>query len=435
MSALDVRAIDRSAAKKADFPAAAQQFRVVIDEAAFDHTVERGGAQTDREVGGVLVGEVCCDAHGPWVHVKGTIDALHADEKGAELTFTHDTWDHIHKEMDARFAGSGDTIVGWWHTHPGFGVFLSDRDQFICQSFFNLPFQIALVYDPKSREHGVFAWRDARPERLRRYWIGERENLWDGDRPKETSALRDPWADAPALTPSASTAALRTGRAPGGEEGEPPLTMSTVGIGALILVLAAGFAGYMLGSRGASPDAPPKDALAAQVEKALGELDTELLGVVRSVIEDKQVVEPLARALAELSKAKKGVAALSDGADEAKVKAVTEPLDKALATLAKVAKDQQKARELLAVVEAKARGRRSKAETLAKEVGYQKSALGQLYLEVAKDVAAAGDKDRAKRLLEAAAVVDPGGHARYEKALKAFLPDATLPQIKREAAK
>src|SRR5205823_14675631 len=113
-----------------------------------------------------------------YLRIDATIDALHAEEKGAELTFTHATWEHIHKEMDSRHHDK--RVVGWYHTHPGFGVFLSDRDQFIHRSFFNLAFQVAFVYDPKSHEHGLFVWHDNEVWRARRYWIGAREQVWDG---------------------------------------------------------------------------------------------------------------------------------------------------------------------------------------------------------------------------------------------------------------
>ena len=183
MSALDVRQIGEVGLKKGRAPAVKQELRILIAEKAFDEAVARGEKDGTREVGGVLVGELLRDDAGPFLRVDATIDALHADEKGAELTFTHATWEHINKEMDSTHADR--KIVGWYHTHPGFGIFLSDRDEFIHSSFFDQPFQIALVYDPKSREHGVFAWHEGRPTRCRRYWIGEREHTWDGTRAAE----------------------------------------------------------------------------------------------------------------------------------------------------------------------------------------------------------------------------------------------------------
>jgi hypothetical protein len=38
-------------------------------------------------------------------------------------------------------------------------------DLFIQDNFFNLPWQTALVYDPKSGEEGAFIWRNGRPVR------------------------------------------------------------------------------------------------------------------------------------------------------------------------------------------------------------------------------------------------------------------------------
>ena len=62
--------------------------------------------------------------------------------------------------MDSRFAHL--TIVGWYHTHPDFGVFLSDRDRFIHEHFFAHPGQIAHVIDPIRKTEGVFVWREGK---------------------------------------------------------------------------------------------------------------------------------------------------------------------------------------------------------------------------------------------------------------------------------
>src|ERR1043165_6842396 len=189
MSAVDVRAIDESDLKKEKAPSAKTEYRVFLSKEAFDRAVERGAADTTREIGGMLVGNVYKDEFGPYLKIDTTIDALHADEKGAELTITHDTWDHINKEMDTKHKDK--KVVGWYHTHPGFSVFLSDRDQFIQNSFFNLPFQVAFVYDPKSREHGMFTWHDNEIRRARRYWVGAKEQTWDGNRTSGAPEKKD----------------------------------------------------------------------------------------------------------------------------------------------------------------------------------------------------------------------------------------------------
>jgi proteasome lid subunit RPN8/RPN11 len=109
----------------------------------------------DREVGGVLVGQP--SPRGETPYVSGAIPALKCEEKRATLTFTQDAWEHIHRVLDHQHVG--DQIVGWYHSHPGFGIFLSDHDLFIHHHFFSGPSQIAVVVDPQSRTEGVFWWR------------------------------------------------------------------------------------------------------------------------------------------------------------------------------------------------------------------------------------------------------------------------------------
>jgi len=110
----------------------------------------------DREVGGVLVGRI---ERGAAPVVTGAIPALSADERRATLTFTQDAWEHIHRTLDCDFSAA-ERIVGWYHSHPGFGIFLSEHDLFIHRNFFSGRSQIALVVDPIGMTEGVFAWRD-----------------------------------------------------------------------------------------------------------------------------------------------------------------------------------------------------------------------------------------------------------------------------------
>ncbi|HEU4731462.1 MAG TPA: hypothetical protein VFT22_26390 [Kofleriaceae bacterium] len=307
MSALDVRSISEKDLRKQPCPATRQEFRVFLSEDAFDHAVARGDSDTTREIGGVLVGEVLRDDAGPYLRIDGTIDALHAEEKGAELTFTHATWEHIHKEMDGKHQDK--RVVGWYHTHPGFGVFLSDRDQFIHKSFFNLPFQVALVYDPKSREHGVFTWHDNEVWRARRYWIGPREQVWDGPRIKtDQSAV------------STRKAARPDDREPdgkpaeAGEAREPREEMSLSGslgpmiVIGLVLLLLGGFVGHWFGAGSASEllaEAQLEIAKAkvegAQTEAAM--LQVNLVDVLRNTLGDEELRRPVAQAIDALDRA------------------------------------------------------------------------------------------------------------------------------------
>ncbi|HEY3267032.1 MAG TPA: LysM peptidoglycan-binding domain-containing protein [Armatimonadota bacterium] len=125
-------------------------------------------AQTDttRELGGVLLGELRTDGPRPLVRVTAAIEAKHTEAVSTSVKFTHATWDDIHRVKDEQYPGL--KIVGWYHTHPGFGIFLSRWDLFIQHNFFNLPWQIAYVVDPIGKTRGFFRWEDGKVERADR---------------------------------------------------------------------------------------------------------------------------------------------------------------------------------------------------------------------------------------------------------------------------
>ena len=84
----------------------------------------------------------------------------------------HEAWRHINRIKDKHFPDH--TLVGWYHTHPGFGVFLSEMDLFIQRHFFDQPFQVAVVIETKAREEGCFVWKRGEPSPLAQYWVGSR---------------------------------------------------------------------------------------------------------------------------------------------------------------------------------------------------------------------------------------------------------------------
>jgi proteasome lid subunit RPN8/RPN11 len=129
------------------------------------------------EVCGVLIGS----ENGSSVEIEACIAGLNATQAGTHVTFTQDTWEHIYKVKDRDYPEQ--RIVGWYHSHPGFGVFLSDHDTFIHKNFFGSPRQVAWVYDPHSDEEGCFGWTDGRIERLPKISLVDRRG---GEKAEET---------------------------------------------------------------------------------------------------------------------------------------------------------------------------------------------------------------------------------------------------------
>ncbi|MBX3417287.1 MAG: Mov34/MPN/PAD-1 family protein [Pirellulaceae bacterium] len=176
-----------------------QDLRIYVDLDVMRELEDHAFSNTQVELGGVLMGRQLVDGAGvPFVVVEDSIRAQHYEATRGSFKFTHDTWRQITEDRQ-RLPGTMK-MVGWYHTHPGWGVFLSGMDDFICQNFFNQPLDLALVIDPCQNDRGWFQWTTEgttrrcesffliahrhREEELREYIEGlnERETMKSGMR-------------------------------------------------------------------------------------------------------------------------------------------------------------------------------------------------------------------------------------------------------------
>jgi proteasome lid subunit RPN8/RPN11 len=135
---------------------------VVVDSEVVRKIRQHARSSSKTEICGVLIGR----DRDLRVEVTALVEGENADQAGAHVTFTQDTWEHIYAVKDKEFPN--ERIVGWYHSHPGFGIFLSEHDTFIHKNFFSSPGQIAWVFDPISDEEGCFGWVDDQIQRLTR---------------------------------------------------------------------------------------------------------------------------------------------------------------------------------------------------------------------------------------------------------------------------
>ncbi|MEM1550297.1 MAG: Mov34/MPN/PAD-1 family protein [Candidatus Bathyarchaeia archaeon] len=108
-----------------------------------------------NEVIGFLIGMYC-----QWNGEYFTLIDDYIPVKGAG--------NHYHVIMDAgavadairilekKYNDARHLIVGWYHSHPGYGLFLSDIDVTSQITFFNQPYHVALVIDPLKIKYGFF---------------------------------------------------------------------------------------------------------------------------------------------------------------------------------------------------------------------------------------------------------------------------------------
>lgn len=158
---------------------------VTVDGEVVRRIRQHARSSLSAEICGVLIGH---DRPGR-IEVQASIAGANAEEAGAHVTFTQDTWEHIYQVKDKEYPN--DRIVGWYHSHPGFGIFLSDHDTFIHKNFFASPGQVAWVFDPHSDEEGCFGWVEGKIERLSQVTVADRrggERVQESGRPEPSSA-------------------------------------------------------------------------------------------------------------------------------------------------------------------------------------------------------------------------------------------------------
>lgn len=126
-------------------------------------------ADTEHERGTIILGDYCEELGKTHVIISDYIEAKYTDASASTLTFTHETWDYVNKQHDELYPDR--KIVGWQHTHPNYGIFLSNYDIFIQENFFNMPFQIAYVIDPIQNLRGFFQWKNGKIEKLKGFYV------------------------------------------------------------------------------------------------------------------------------------------------------------------------------------------------------------------------------------------------------------------------
>lgn len=129
---------------------------IKIDTAVAEQIKKHALSDTNRELGGLLLGTCTEDQNNYNIHIQAAIEAKYTEAGQSSLTFTHESWDDMNKEKEKRYPQL--KVLGWFHSHPGFGIFLSSHDTFIHQNFFNLPWLVAYVVDPLGDKAGIFGW-------------------------------------------------------------------------------------------------------------------------------------------------------------------------------------------------------------------------------------------------------------------------------------
>ena len=127
------------------------------------------GLERSEEVAGVLLGGIWRCPGGRVTELREALCAEKTEAGLGHVTFSHESWNLIHDYVDQ--CAPGTRIVGWYHTHPGLGVFFSGQDRFIQRNFFAGEGQVGLVYDPQCEALAGFEERQGEVLALPGLWV------------------------------------------------------------------------------------------------------------------------------------------------------------------------------------------------------------------------------------------------------------------------
>ncbi len=132
---------------------------IVAHLSAYSDIHRQSISSLPNETGGFLVGRVACDQRGCWhVEIEQAVPVEPVTQNPVHFTFTWKDVDRVRSYREEH----GKALLGWYHTHPDLGIFLSETDlERTHRVLFSEPFQIALVYDPVRGRAGYFFWDGA----------------------------------------------------------------------------------------------------------------------------------------------------------------------------------------------------------------------------------------------------------------------------------
>jgi len=147
---------------------------VFLTQKAYVRANVHAQSDLENEVGGWLIGVRRADqlTGEEYIIIERCLPAPFTRQGSAYLTFTQDSQVALFDMMEEKYPEKH--LLGWYHTHPKMGVFLSSYDLFLHNNFFPHPWQVALVIEPHSNQAGFFI-RDQDEDLASRHYFGFHE--------------------------------------------------------------------------------------------------------------------------------------------------------------------------------------------------------------------------------------------------------------------
>lgn len=131
-------------------------FEAYVEQSALKKALEHSSAaaQKGREAMGLLAGQVRQWQGQKYVLVEDYLTAGNS-ATSVSVRFAQEAFPQLATQVNEA-KRKGKIIVGWSHSHPSYGCFLSGTDVSTQKKYFSEEFSIAVVIDPVRKEKKIF---------------------------------------------------------------------------------------------------------------------------------------------------------------------------------------------------------------------------------------------------------------------------------------
>jgi len=145
-------------------------FPVYIEETILNQ-IKKLAASSELEIFGYLIGEILKWENNIYLVIENQLfieNAVHSHKfTTSQIEGTAGKYDKEFKKLKLEKGNESLRVVGWWHSHPGYGCFLSTTDIHTQEFFFPESYQVALVIDPVRKEFKFFTLEKASNHKYR----------------------------------------------------------------------------------------------------------------------------------------------------------------------------------------------------------------------------------------------------------------------------
>jgi proteasome lid subunit RPN8/RPN11 len=134
--------------------------KLYLPARVLEEMLSHATSHREVEIGGYLFGHSYLSLDRAVVEVQGVYNMVSPDATVGHVRFDIESSRDAEQHQEVNHPDT--EIVGWYHSHPGHGVFLSGTDQRTHGNFFKPFHKIAMVIDPIRREVGAYCGPDGR---------------------------------------------------------------------------------------------------------------------------------------------------------------------------------------------------------------------------------------------------------------------------------